>query len=95
VLLGRWLLRGLTALNGQVPGQAKYVFNGDLQDVQLLRNVEVVTPVAGGRTSQRVYVDNAWVVMKDVAYLGLYVFAPEVFAPDSSGAPPSIVAHIS
>src|SRR2546427_1885387 len=37
---------------------------------------------------------SAWVEMKDVAYRGLYIFSPELFAPDSSGAPPSIVVHI-
>ena len=48
----------------------------------------------GGRTPQRIYVQDAWVEMKDVAYRGLYIFSPEAFAPDSSGAPPSIVVHI-
>jgi len=83
--------RGLSASQGYVPGRAKYVFKGDLEDVQWYRNGEPVSPVVGGRTPQRVYVRDAWVEMKDVAYRGLYVFNPDVFAPDSSGAPPSIV----
>jgi S1-C subfamily serine protease len=86
--------RALSASQGYVPGRAKYVFKGDLQDAQWYRNGEVVTPVVGGRTPQRVYVQNEWVEMKDVAYRGLYIFNPELFAPDSSGAPPSIVVHI-
>src|SRR5207248_7211339 len=32
--------------------------------------------------------------IKDYAYRGLYVFDPAVFAPNSTGAPPSIVVHI-
>jgi len=86
--------RSLSASEGYQPGRAKYVFKGDLQDAQWYRNGEPVDPVIGGRTPQRVYVENEWVEMKDVAYRGLYIFSPEVFAPDSSGAPPSIVVHI-
>jgi hypothetical protein len=86
--------RGLSASQGYVPGRAKFVFKGDLQNVEWYRNGQPVKPVVGGRTPQVVYVQNAWVEMKDVAYRGLYVFPPEVFAPDSNGAPPSVVAHI-
>jgi S1-C subfamily serine protease len=86
--------RALSASQGYVPGRAKYVFKGDLQDAQWYRNGTPVEPVVGGRTPQRVYVQDAWVEMKDVAYRGLYIFNPEVFAPDSTGAPPSIVVHI-
>jgi S1-C subfamily serine protease len=86
--------RALSASQGYGPGRAKYVFNGDLQDVQWYRNGEPLSPVLGGRTPQRVYVQDAWIEMKDVAYRGLYVFTPEMFAPDSSGVPPSIIAHI-
>jgi len=32
--------------------------------------------------------------MKDVAYRGYYVVTPEVFAPDATGAPPSVVIRI-
>ena len=86
--------RALSASQGYLAGRAKYVFKGDLQDAQWYRNGQLVEPVVGGRTPQRVYVQNAWVEMKDVAYRGLYIFSPEIFAPDSSGAPPSIVVHI-
>jgi hypothetical protein len=86
--------RGLSESGGYKPGRAKYVFKGDLQDALWYRNGEQVQPIVGGRTPQRVYVQNEWVEMKDVAYRGLYIFNPEVFAPDSTGAPPSIVVHI-
>jgi len=86
--------RALSASQGYAPGRAKYVFKGDLQDAQWYRNGEPIDPVIGGRTPQRIYVQDAWVEMKDVAYRGLYIFSPEAFAPDSSGAPPSIVVHI-
>ena len=91
---GSALARGLSAAGGYRPGRAKYVFKGDVQDVEWCRNGEPVNPVVGGRTPQRVYVSDAWVEMKDVAYRGLYVFDPAVFAADSTGAPPSIVVHI-
>src|SRR2546426_3378708 len=91
---GSALARGLSAAGGYRTGTAKYVFKGDVQDVEWYRNGELTNPVVGGRTPQRVYVSDAWVEMKDVAYRGLYVFDPAVFAPDSTGAPPSIVAHI-
>jgi S1-C subfamily serine protease len=92
---GSALGRALSASAGYVPGRAKYVFKGDVQDVEWYRNGSPIDPVVGGRTPQRVYVQNAWVEMKDVAYEGFYVFDPSVFTPDSTGAPPSIVAHIS
>jgi S1-C subfamily serine protease len=75
-------------------GQARLVFKGDLQDVRWYRNGSPMRPLLGGRAPQRVFVENAWVVMKDVAYRGYYVLPPLVFAPDSAGAPPSIVLQI-
>ena len=86
--------RTLVASQGYSPGAARHVFKGDLQDVRWYRNGKPIDPVIGGRTPQRVFVENAWVEMKDVAYRGLYIFAPDMFAPDSNGTPPSIVAHI-
>ncbi len=32
--------------------------------------------------------------LKDVAYRGVYEYNPDVFAPDSAGAPPSIVLQL-
>jgi len=92
---GSLLGRALTTAGGYRPGRAKFVFKGDVQDVEWYRNGELVNPVVGGRAPQRVYESNAWVEMKDVAYRGLYIFDPATFGPDSAGAPPSIVAHIS
>jgi hypothetical protein len=74
--------------------QAKMVFKGDLQDAEFYRNGEPVDPAIGGRSPQQVYEQNQWAVMRDVAYRGYYVFTPEFFAPDSTGAPPSIVIRI-
>lgn len=86
--------RGLSAAQGWYAGPGKYVFKGDVQDVRWYRDGAPVNPVRGGRTPQRVYIENNWVVMKDVAYRGLYIFSPAVFAPDSTGAPPSVVVEI-
>lgn len=74
--------------------RAKMVFKGDLQDAFFYRNGVPIDPVVGGRSPQEVYEENQWVIMQDVAYRGYYVFRPEIFAPDSTGAPPSIVLRI-
>ena len=92
---GSALSRALSASAGYVPGRAKFVFKGDVQDVVWYRNGYPIDVVVGGRTPQIAYVSNEWIEMKDVAYRGLYVFNPTVFAPDSTGGPPSIIAHIS
>ena len=42
----------------------------------------------------KVFVDNQWVSLKDVADAGFYVFDVEVLRPDESGMPPSIVVAI-
>jgi S1-C subfamily serine protease len=66
-------------------------FKSDVHSARFYRNGQLVTPILGGRTEQRAFVDNAWVSMRDVAYRGLYVLSPGVFAPDSSGMIPSII----
>jgi predicted metalloprotease with PDZ domain len=38
-----------------------------------------------------VWVSNVFVEMRDVAYRGIYFLRPEVFAPDSTGRPPSVI----
>jgi len=86
--------RALSAFAGTAAGRAKLEFKGDVQAVHWYRNGEPLMPVVGGRTSQVAFENNAWVVMNDVAYRGMYVFSPEAFAPDSEGAPPSIVLQI-
>jgi len=86
--------RALSAFAGTVQGRAKFEFKGDVQAVRWYRNGEPLMPVLGGRTPQVAYENNQWVVMNDVAYRGIYIFSPEAFAPDSNGAPPSIVYQI-
>ncbi len=86
--------RALSAFAGTAPGRAKFEFKGDVQAVHWYRNGEPLMPVVGGRTPQVAFENNAWVVMNDVAYRGMYVFSPEAFAPDTDGAPPSIVLQI-
>jgi len=86
--------RAFSAFAGTASGRAKFEFKGDVQAVHWYRNGEPLLPVVGGRTPQVAFENNAWVVMNDVAYRGVYVFPPEAFAPDSNGAPPSIVLQI-
>jgi S1-C subfamily serine protease len=86
--------RALSAFAGTYGGRAKFEFKGDVQAVHWYRNGEPLMPVMGGRAPQVALENNAWVTMNDVAYRGMYVFSPEDFAPDSGGAPPSIVLQI-
>lgn len=74
-----------------VQGRRTMEFKGDVHWVRFYRNGALLDPIKGGRVPQRVYVNNAWVLMRDLAYRGYYVLGPELFAPDSTGAPPSIV----
>jgi S1-C subfamily serine protease len=92
---GSALARGLAAAGGSYSTHATYKFKGDLQSLHLYRNGVPVAPVYGGRTPQRAYVNDAWVTLKDVAYRGLFAYLPDVFAPDSTGRPPSVVIQLS
>lgn len=74
--------------------QATYKFKGDVRGVAILRNGVQVTTIRGGHTPMKVFQENRWVSLKDVADQGLYIFDPAVFRPDSLGAPPSIVVAI-
>jgi len=74
-----------------IPGTQHMEFKGDVEWVRFYRNGEPIVPVIGGRTPQRVLVSNGFVEMRDVAYRGIYVLQPDVFAPDSSGRPPSVM----
>jgi hypothetical protein len=74
--------------------KATYKFQGDVRGAQVFRNQEAVTPIRGGHTPTKVYVDNGWVSLKDVADQGFYVFDIEMLRPDSGGVPPSIVVAI-
>src|SRR6266850_955431 len=74
--------------------RATYKFKGDVRGAQVFRNQQPVEPIKGGHTPMKVYMNNQWVSLKDVADAGFYVFDAEVFRPDDSGAPPSIVVAI-
>jgi S1-C subfamily serine protease len=74
--------------------RATYKFKGDVRGVQVFRNRQPVEPIKGGHSPVKMYVDNQWVTLKDVADAGFYVFDVEVLRPDSTGAPPSIVVAI-
>lgn len=52
-------------------------------------------PLLGGHAPVRVYEDNHWVDLKDVADRGYYVFPVEMLAPDSDGTPPSIILALN
>ena len=93
--VGSALTRGMLAAGGYLGAKATYVFKGDVEGVSWIRNYsEIVTPIRGGRAPQLVYVNSEWIVMKDVAYRGLYVLPPDVFAPNADGVPPSIVGRV-
>jgi S1-C subfamily serine protease len=77
-----------------VPGTQHMEFKGDVEWVRFYRNGDLIDPVLGGRTPQRVLLSNMFVEMRDVAYRGVYVLRPEVFAPDSLGGPPSVMMVI-
>ncbi len=75
-------------------GKATYRFKGDLRGVQVYRNGMEVEPIFGGHAPVRVYQDNQWVDLKDVADRGYYIFPVDIFAPDADGTPPSILLRI-
>lgn len=75
-------------------GQAQYKFKGDVGDVQLYRNGQLVRPVKGGERVNPVFVDNPVMALHEVVGQGYHVYRPEVFRPDSTGRPPSIVLAI-
>jgi S1-C subfamily serine protease len=74
--------------------RATYKFKGDVRGAQIFRNQQAVEPIKGGHTPMKVYINNQWVSLKDVADAGFYVFDVEVLKPDDSGAPPSVVVAI-
>ena len=74
--------------------RATYKFKADVRGAQVFRNQQPVEPIKGGHTPMKVYLNNQWVSLKDVADAGFYVFDAEIFRPDDSAAPPSIVVAI-
>src|SRR5713101_2197357 len=74
--------------------KATYKFKGDVRGAQVFRDREPVEPIKGGHAPVKVYVENQWVSLKDVADEGFYVFDVEIMRPDASGVPPSLVVAI-
>lgn len=70
--------------------QATYKYQGDVRGVQVFRNGFPVTPIKGGHTPVRVWAENQWIALKDVADMGYYVFDAELLRPDSTGRAPAI-----
>jgi hypothetical protein len=75
----------MTSIGGPtVPAVSAYIAPregrlGELQDAHWYRNGHAITPVMAGKTARDA---------------DLYVFAPEIFAPDSTGVTPSIIVDI-
>lgn len=74
--------------------RATYKFKGDVRGAQVFRDQQPVEPIKGGHTPMKVFIDNQWVSLKDVADAGFYVFDVELLKPADNGTPPSIVLAI-
>jgi hypothetical protein len=74
--------------------QATYRFKGDVRGAVVFRNGEPVEPIRGGHDPVKVFQEDRWVSLKDVADQGFYVFDVEILRPDSTGAPPAIVVAV-
>jgi len=60
----------------------------------MFRNGIQVTPIRGGHVPVKVFQEDQWISLKDVADQGMYIYDIELFRPDSTGVPPSIVLVI-
>ena len=67
--------------------QASLVFDGDVRGAHFYRNGVEVEAIAGGHGPIVQNFENMLVKLKDVADYGYYVLPPELFRPDSNGAP--------
>lgn len=85
--IGRAFSIGLSGVNPQ----ATLKFKADVQAVEFYRNGVFATPIRGGSAPFEVYQDDRWISLKDVANIGYFVLDPLLFAPDTTGTPPSIV----
>ena len=83
---GSAFLRGLAASSGTI-AQASYVFQGDVRSVRFYRNGREVEPIFGGHGPIAKNIEDNYVKLKDVADYGYFVLPPELFMPDSNGAP--------
>jgi hypothetical protein len=83
---GSSILRTLSAMQG-IAAQASFVFQSDVRGARFYRNGIEIEPIFGGHGPIVQNVENAYVKLKDVADYGYYVLPPELFKPDSTGAP--------
>lgn len=83
---GSAFMRGLLGASGAL-AQASFVFQGDVRGAHFYRNGVEVEPIAGGHGPVAENIENRFVKLKDVADRGFYILPPELFMPDSSGAP--------
>lgn len=90
-IFGRAFTKGLVG----VSPQAKLEFEGDVGSVRLFRNGKLVEPVVGGIHFNEAFIDNPVARLSDVVGQGYYAYRPDVFRPDSTGTPPSIVIWIT
>lgn len=77
------------------PAGWKYEWKADVDLVHVLRNGEIVTPLAGGEAPLRVNQDYGIVAMRDVAFWGYYLFDPTLFEPQQDGKPPQIKIQVN
>lgn len=83
---GSAFLRGLAASSGTI-AQASYVFQGDVRSAHFYRNGREIEPIFGGHGPIAKNIENNYIKLKDVADYGYFVLPPELFMPDSDGAP--------
>lgn len=74
--------------------RANYKFQGDVKGAQAFRNGEPVESIRGGHAPTKVYLENQWVSLKDVADQGFYAYDAELLRPDTNGVAPSIVVAV-
>jgi len=74
--------------------RANYKFQGDVRGAQVFRNGEPVEAIRGGHAPTKVFLENQWVSLKDVADQGFYAYDAELLRPDSNGVAPSIVVAV-
>lgn len=91
---GSAILRGLAGSGGAL-AQASYVFQGDVRGAHFYRNGVEVEPIFGGHGPIVQNVETQFVKLKDVADYGYYVLPPELFRPDSMGAPARVRVAIA
>jgi S1-C subfamily serine protease len=83
---GSTFLRAMAGAGGRY-AQASLVFDSDVRGARFYRNGVEVEPIFGGHGPLVQNIENAFVKLKDVADYGYYVLPPELFRPDSNGAP--------